>query len=193
MPSRTTRSKASNGHARKAAKARRRRSAITRRASYLWHRLMTAFAASAIAPFFPPCSLCVLRREELCKLKVRDFRHAPAKACRTSLVAGKGGKTRCVPLRPGTHELIHDYLYLAGHGEDDALTQLSFASRSVRTRCGRRQPPTRSSTRRTSQRCRNGWDMPTLPRHESTIIAVRRLRIARCSKLPIDAETRLNV
>jgi hypothetical protein len=34
-------------------------------------------------------------------------------------VAGKGEKTRYLPLHPGTNELIHDYLEAAGHGEDD--------------------------------------------------------------------------
>ncbi|HEX2942891.1 MAG TPA: tyrosine-type recombinase/integrase [Rhodopila sp.] len=33
-------------------------------------------------------------------------------------VSGKGGKTRYVPLHPGTHALIHDYLEAAGHGAD---------------------------------------------------------------------------
>jgi integrase/recombinase XerD len=60
-----------------------------------------------------------LRREELCKLKVRDFRHA-RKGVPHLKVSGKGGKTRYVPLHPGTHALIHEYLEAAGHGEDDA-------------------------------------------------------------------------
>ena len=34
-------------------------------------------------------------------------------------VAGKGDKTRHLPLHPGTNELIHDYLDAAGHGEDE--------------------------------------------------------------------------
>jgi site-specific recombinase XerD len=60
-----------------------------------------------------------LRREELCKLTVRDFRHA-RKGVPHLKVSGKGGKTRYVPLHPGTHALIHDYLAAAGHGEDEA-------------------------------------------------------------------------
>jgi site-specific recombinase XerD len=60
-----------------------------------------------------------LRREELCKLKVRDFRHA-RKGVPHLRVSGKGGKTRYLPLHPGTHALIHDYLDAAGHGEDDS-------------------------------------------------------------------------
>src|SRR4051795_5700271 len=60
-----------------------------------------------------------LRRDELCKLKVRDFRHA-RKGVPHLQVSGKGGKTRYLPLHPGTSGLIHDYLEAAGHGEDDA-------------------------------------------------------------------------
>jgi integrase len=46
-----------------------------------------------------------LRREELCKLKVRDFRHA-RKGVPHLKVSGKGGKTRYLPLHPGTNALI---------------------------------------------------------------------------------------
>ena len=60
-----------------------------------------------------------LRREELCKLKVRDFRHA-RKGVPHLKVSGKGGKTRYVPLHPGTNGLINDYLDAAGHGEDES-------------------------------------------------------------------------
>lgn len=59
-----------------------------------------------------------LRREELCKLKVKDFRHA-RKGVPHLKVSGKGGKTRYVPLHPGTMGLVTDYLDLAGHGADD--------------------------------------------------------------------------
>jgi site-specific recombinase XerD len=60
-----------------------------------------------------------LRREELCKLKVRDAQHA-RKGVPHLRVSGKGGKTRYLPLHPGTHALIHDYLVIAGHGDDEA-------------------------------------------------------------------------
>ncbi len=60
-----------------------------------------------------------LRREELCKLKVRDVRHA-RKGVPHLRVSGKGGKTRYLPLHPGTNALVHDYLEAAGHGADDA-------------------------------------------------------------------------
>ena len=59
-----------------------------------------------------------LRREELCKLKVKDFRHARRGVLHLN-VSGKGDKTRYLPLHPGTHALIHDYLEVAGHGEDE--------------------------------------------------------------------------
>jgi len=60
-----------------------------------------------------------LRRDELCKLKVRDFRHT-WKGVPHLRVSGKGGKTRYLPLHPGTNGLITDYLDAAGHGEDEA-------------------------------------------------------------------------
>lgn len=60
-----------------------------------------------------------LRREELCKLKVRDARHA-RKGVPHLKVSGKGGKTRYLPLHPGTHALVHDYLEANGHAGDDA-------------------------------------------------------------------------
>jgi integrase/recombinase XerD len=59
-----------------------------------------------------------LRREELCKLKVKDSRHA-RKGVPHLKISGKGGKTRYLPLHPGTHALIHDYLDAAGHGTDE--------------------------------------------------------------------------
>ena len=59
-----------------------------------------------------------LRRDELCKLRVRDFRQARRGVPHLS-VSGKGEKTRYLPLHPGTNTLIHDYLEAAGHGADD--------------------------------------------------------------------------
>jgi site-specific recombinase XerD len=60
-----------------------------------------------------------LRREELCKLKVRDFR-STRRGVPHWTVNGKGDKIRYLPLHPGTNALIHDYLDAAGHGEDDS-------------------------------------------------------------------------
>jgi integrase/recombinase XerD len=59
-----------------------------------------------------------LRREELCKLRVKDFRNT-RRGVPHLTVSGKGEKTRYLPLHPGTNELIHDYLETAGHGSDD--------------------------------------------------------------------------
>jgi integrase/recombinase XerD len=59
-----------------------------------------------------------LRREELCKLTVKDAQHA-RKGVPHLKVSGKGGKTRYLPLHPGTAALIHDYLEAAGHGTDE--------------------------------------------------------------------------
>jgi integrase/recombinase XerD len=60
-----------------------------------------------------------LRREELCKLKVKDFRYV-RKGVPHLKVSGKGGKTRYLPLYAGTNGLINSYLHAAGHGEEDA-------------------------------------------------------------------------
>jgi len=62
-----------------------------------------------------------LRRDELCKLKVRDFRHA-RKGVPHLKVSGKGGKVRYLPLHPGTHALIHEYLEAAGHRYPEPVT-----------------------------------------------------------------------
>jgi len=59
-----------------------------------------------------------LRREELSKLKVRDAKHS-RRGVPHLKVAGKGEKTRYLPLHPGTNKLIHDYLEAAGHGADE--------------------------------------------------------------------------
>ena len=57
-----------------------------------------------------------LRREELTKLKVKDFgqedRHGPRMR-----VWGKGGKVRYLPIHPETLELVKAYLNSAGHGD----------------------------------------------------------------------------
>src|SRR5450755_4224598 len=60
-----------------------------------------------------------LRREELCKLKVKDFKHERRGVAHLK-VSGKGEKTRYVPLHPAASGLILEYLETAGHGADDA-------------------------------------------------------------------------
>ena len=59
-----------------------------------------------------------LRREELCKLKVSDFRHA-LRGVPHLKVEGKGEKTRYIPIHAATNALIHDYIEAAGHGGDE--------------------------------------------------------------------------
>jgi integrase/recombinase XerD len=151
-----------------------------------------------------------LRRDELCKLKVKDFRHA-RKGVPHLKVSGKGGKTRYLPLHPGTNGLVTDYLDVSGHGADDngalfrplrnnttgrldrrlrptASTSLCApirprsVSRSARMRCARPPPPMRSTMPPISRRCRSGSATPTSRRRASTITAARGLRIARRSR-----------
>ena len=59
-----------------------------------------------------------LRREELCKLRVKDFKHERRGVAHLE-VSGKGEKTRYVPLHGIADDLIRDYLKEAGHGADD--------------------------------------------------------------------------
>jgi site-specific recombinase XerD len=60
-----------------------------------------------------------LRREELCKLKVKDFKHERRGVAHLK-VSGKGEKTRYVPLHPAASGLILGYLEVAGHAADDS-------------------------------------------------------------------------
>ncbi len=71
-----------------------------------------------------------LRRDELSRLKVKDFRHERRGVTHLK-IHGKGGKTRYVPLHPAASGLIGDYLDAAGHGADD--TGALF--RPVRNNC----------------------------------------------------------
>jgi site-specific recombinase XerD len=59
-----------------------------------------------------------LRRDELCKLKVRDFHHT-RRGVPHLRVSGRGEKTRYLPLHPGTNTLIHEYLETSGHGTNE--------------------------------------------------------------------------
>ena len=59
-----------------------------------------------------------LRRDELCRLSVKDARHERRGVAHLK-VSGKGGKTRYVPLHPAAGGLIVDYLEAAGHGAED--------------------------------------------------------------------------
>jgi len=57
-----------------------------------------------------------LRREELCKLKVKDIHER--RGVKHLRVHGKNGKVRYLPAHPGTLALIADYLQIAGQGRD---------------------------------------------------------------------------
>jgi integrase/recombinase XerD len=57
-----------------------------------------------------------LRREELCRLKVKDLQ--PRRGVMHFRVHGKGGKIRFVPVHPKTLSMIHDYLEASGHQAD---------------------------------------------------------------------------
>jgi integrase/recombinase XerD len=60
-----------------------------------------------------------LRRDELCKLKVKDYRQE-RRGVPHLKVSGKGGKTRYLPLHPAASGLIADYLEAAGHAGEEA-------------------------------------------------------------------------
>ncbi len=59
-----------------------------------------------------------LRRDELCRLKVKDFKNERRGVAHLK-VSGKGGKTRYVPLHPAASGLILDYVEAAGHMAED--------------------------------------------------------------------------
>jgi integrase/recombinase XerD len=68
-----------------------------------------------------------LRRDELCKLKVKDFKQE-RRGVPHMKISGKGGKTRYLPLHPAASGLIHDYLDAAGHGLEDTGALFRSAS-----------------------------------------------------------------
>ena len=57
-----------------------------------------------------------LRRDELCRLRVRDVQLR--RGIMHLRVHGKGGKMRFVPISPHTLGRVHDYLEAAGHAAD---------------------------------------------------------------------------
>ena len=59
-----------------------------------------------------------LRRDELCRLKIKDFKQE-RRGVPHMKISGKGGKTRYLPLHPAASGLIHDYLDAAGHDLED--------------------------------------------------------------------------
>ena len=59
-----------------------------------------------------------LRRSELCKLRVQDYRYQ-IEGVPHLAVQGKGDKDRYIALHDLAADLIDDYLDAAGHGDDD--------------------------------------------------------------------------
>ena len=57
-----------------------------------------------------------LRREEVCSLTVSSIHQR--RGVPHLRVQGKGGKVRNIPLHPGTHELLVDYLEACGHVQE---------------------------------------------------------------------------
>ena len=87
-------------------------------------KLLDAPAGDALKPKRDRAILATLlyhalRRDELCKLKVKDYRQE-RRGVPHLKVSGKGGKTRYVPLHPAASGLVTDYLEAAGHGGDEA-------------------------------------------------------------------------
>lgn len=58
-----------------------------------------------------------IRREELAKLKVKDYSQSRRGVAHLR-IRGKGGKMHFVPTHPGSLTLIEEYLEVAGHGQD---------------------------------------------------------------------------
>lgn len=77
-----------------------------------------------------------LRREELCKLTVKDFKHE-RRGVPHLKISGKGGKTRYVPLHPAAGGLIHDYLEQAGHGAEETGALFRPISNNTKTGSGK--------------------------------------------------------
>jgi integrase/recombinase XerD len=70
----------------------------------------------AIAPFSLLLLYHGIRREELCRLKVRDVQSRQGVV--HFRIQGKGDKIRFVPVHPMGQRLIEEYLALAGHALD---------------------------------------------------------------------------
>ena len=80
-----------------------------------------------------------LRRDELCRMKVKDFKQE-RRVVPHLKVSGKGGKTRYVPLHPAASGFIHDYLDAVEHGLDE--TGALFRSTSNNRIAGSKKPIT---------------------------------------------------
>jgi hypothetical protein len=92
-------------------------------------------------------------------------------------VSGEGGKTRYLPLRPGTNGLINDYLDAAGHGLDEGGARCFVRSATTaRADLNGRSPRTAFT----------GWCEPTRRNSgsRSALSCVTRDRRHRCARSP---------
>ena len=153
-----------------------------------------------------------LRREELCRLRIKDVHER--RGVKHLRIYGKGEKLRNVPLHPASLDRITEYLEAAGHGAlpsaplfkpvrnnrrgttDTALTaavctkSLSSTERRSesaltglgRTRRGPRRRRTLSTRALTSRRSRNGLGTRTSARRASMTTGRRGRRIVRYSR-----------
>ena len=151
-----------------------------------------------------------LRRDELCRLKVKDLKNERRGVAHLK-VSGKGGKTRYVPLHPAASGCVLDYLEAAGHLAEDgghfSAASITHASRGRRRRsrptrstrslggirrrwglrsgcirCGRRRRPMRSTTRPTLPKFRSGLATRTSRRRGSMSTGRRGRRTVRRSR-----------
>ena len=161
-----------------------------------------------------------LRREELCKLRVKDFRSMAARrAASEGLRQGRedplraaasrrqradpriprGGRTRrpTITARSSGRSATTAPAASTRRSRPDGSTswcgsiQRRSDSRSAPTRCGRRPRPMRSIIRPISPRSRNGSATRTSPPRGSTITARRGRRTARRSRSRIEQRTRM--
>jgi integrase/recombinase XerD len=81
-----------------------------------------------------------LRREELTRLKVKDFAQERRGVVHLQ-VRGKGGKLRYLPLHPDSQLLVNTYLKAAGHDSDTCGPLFRPVSHHAATEPGRRLSP----------------------------------------------------
>ena len=97
-----------------------------------------------------------LRRDELCRLKVTEFKNERRMVAHLK-VSGKGGKTRYVPLHPAASGCVWDYLEAAGHLADDGGAL--FRGTIMVVSRGRRRRSRRIRSARSCGGTRRRWDL----------------------------------
>lgn len=79
---------------------------------------LPSWPISSVRPFLATLLYHGLRREELCRLRVKDLQSR--QGVMHFRVKGKRDKIRFVPAHASAQRLIEEYLALAGHAEDAA-------------------------------------------------------------------------